>query len=308
MIGWIVAGGVFVLAVIALWRLRSQLADGREQREELRVALHQVQEELDQQRSDAVLGRMLGELAGSLVRGHAPPRVVPEGLVNTLVDYNKRVHEYDAAVQYCLQPVELMPGADEDDLEELMAHVTGARKRLFQARAALVEDNLLQRMPELLEKALQSEPEDDLTAALATVATAGRGDHAIELGEVIDGALVLTQARNPDGPTLQTEVDDLPVLPPWPWLAPTLVNLLQLGMRGCARDKPAEFEARLVENQVVMAFSGPRSEHLDSSDQEALDASFFNHQQRLDEHGVVLTPGCEDQRRHGFSLNIPMPA
>lgn len=307
MIGWIVAGVVLVLALIVLLRLRSQMTTGQEQREELRVALHQAQEELEQQRSDAALGRMLGDLAGSLVHDRAPV-VVPEGLVTTLVAYNKRVHDYDAAVQYCLQPVELMPGADEDDLEELMEHVTGARKRLFQARAALVEDNLLQRMPELLEKALQREPEDDLTAALALVATAGRGDHAIELGEVIEGALALTQARNPNGPPLQAEVHELPVLPPWPWLAPTLVNLLQLGMRGCDRDKPAEFAAHLDKNQVVMAFSGPRSDDLDVADQEALDASLFNHQQRLDERGVTLSLGCEDQRRHGFTLSIPLPA
>lgn len=305
MLGWIIAGVVVVLAAIVILRLRSQMADGVQEREELRMSLHQTQEKLEQLRSDAVLGRMLGDLASSLASKQAVPDAVPEGLVSTLVDYHKRVHDYDAAVQYCLQPVELMPAADEDDLEKLMGHVTGARKRLFKARAALVEDDMLQRMPELLKKALQREPEDDLTAALVTVATAGRADHAIELGEVIASALVLTRARNTDGPILESDLQELPVLPPWPWLAPTLVNLLQLGMRGCATDKPAQFGARCADDHVAIEFSGLRTE---TQNQETIVATLFDIRQRLDEHGLHLTIGFEDQRLHGFTLAIPLPA
>ena len=306
MIGWIVAAAVLVLASVLVLRLRSQLASCREQSEESRRVLHQVQEEAEKRRSDAVLGRMLGDLAGSLVREPAAPTVMPESLVETLVDYHKRVHDYDAAVQYCLQPVELMPGADKDDLEHLMEHVTGARKRLFQARAALVDDDMLQRMPELLQKAVVPVPEDDLAVALATVAMAGRDNHAIELGEVINSALVLTRARNPNGPVLESSLHDLPVLPPWPWLPPTLVNLLQVGMRGCAADTVAHFEARFDDGQVDIAFSGPRKEGMTADEQEALDTALFDHQQRLDEQGLRLAIGSEDQRQHGFTLSIPL--
>ncbi len=306
MIGWIVAAAAVVLALLLVLRLRSQLASSRAQSEESRRVLHQVQEEAEKQRSDAVLGRMLGDLAESLVHEPSAPTTLPESLVEVLVDYHKRVHDYDAAVQYCLQPVELMPGADEDDLEQLMAHVTGARKRLFQARAALVDDDMLQRMPELLEKAVVPVPDDDVGVALATVAMAGRGNHAIELGEVIDGALVLTRARNPQGPELESSVQDLPVLPPWPWLPPTLVNLLQVGMRGCAVDTVAQFEARFDNGQVDIAFSGARREDLSDAEQEALQTALFDHQNRLDEEGLRLAIGDDDPRQHGFTLSIPL--
>lgn len=307
MIGWIVAVVILLLAAILIWRLRSQLADNREQTEELRVAWHQSQEELEQQRSNAALGRMLGDLAPSLVREAAVPNAPPQELVQTIVDYRRRIHDYDSAVQYCLQPVELMPGADEDDLDKLLEHVTGARKRLFEARAALIEDDMLQRLPEVVQQAVGQEPPDDLTGALATVATAGRGEHAIELGEVIDSALLLTRARYPDGPELQTELEELPVLPPWSWLAPTLVNLLQLGMRGSTADTPAKFGARYVENEIMLRFRGLRQGD-DADARDSIDTALFNLQQRLDEHGLKLVLGGDDKRMHEFTLHIPLPA
>ena len=308
MIGWIVAGVVLLLAAIVVWRLKSQLADSHEQAEELRVAWHQSQEELEQQRSNAALGRMLGDLAPSLVPEGKTPQAPPEELVQTMVDYRRRIHDYDSAVQYCLQPVELMPGAEDDDLDKLLEHVTGARKRLFAARAALIEDDMLQRLPDLVQQAVGHEPHDDLGTALATVATAGRGEHAIELGEVIDSALLLTRARNPDGPELDAQVEELPVLPPWPWLAPTLVNLLQLGMRGCDRDSPAQFDARFAHQALELHFRGLRRAGSGAPEQETVEAALFDLQQRLDEHGLALALGGEDKRQHPVTLTIPVPA
>ncbi len=307
MIGWIVAAAVFLLAAIVIWRLRSQLDDQSGQTEELRTAWHQSQEELEQQRSNAALGRMLGDLAPSLVQEATVPAAPPEKLVQTIVDYRRRIHDYDSAVQYCLQPVELMPGADEEDLDKLLEHVTGARKRLFEARAALIEDDMLQRLPEVVQQAVGQDPADDLVGALATVATAGRGEHAIELGEVLDSALLLTRARNAQGPELKTELAELPVLPPWPWLAPSLVNLLQLGMRGSARDTPAQFGARFVQQSILIRFRGLRADD-DAGEQEAVEAALFDLQQRLDEHGLSLALGGDDKRMHEFTLHIPLPA
>lgn len=51
--------------------------------------------------------------------------------------YRERVRHFDAAVQYCLQPVELIFGADKASLDELVSHVEGARRGLFEARAAM---------------------------------------------------------------------------------------------------------------------------------------------------------------------------
>ena len=59
-----------------------------------------------------------------------------------LIDYRKLVGQFDAAVQYCLQPVELILGADKASLDELVRHVEGARRKLFEARSALEENPL----------------------------------------------------------------------------------------------------------------------------------------------------------------------
>lgn len=59
-----------------------------------------------------------------------------------LADYRRLVGQFDAAVQYCLQPVELILGADKASLDELVRHVEGARRKLFDARAALEKNPL----------------------------------------------------------------------------------------------------------------------------------------------------------------------
>jgi len=57
-------------------------------------------------------------------------------------DYRERVIQFDAAVQYCLQPVEMIFGADKATLDQLVSHVEGARRKLFEARAALQKSPL----------------------------------------------------------------------------------------------------------------------------------------------------------------------
>jgi hypothetical protein len=59
-----------------------------------------------------------------------------------LDDYRQRVRQFDAAVQYCLQPVEMIFGADKATLDQLVSHVEGARRKLFEARAALQKNPL----------------------------------------------------------------------------------------------------------------------------------------------------------------------
>jgi hypothetical protein len=57
-------------------------------------------------------------------------------------DYRERVRQFDAAVQYCLQPVEMIFGADKATLDQLVTHVEGARRKLFEARSALQKSPL----------------------------------------------------------------------------------------------------------------------------------------------------------------------
>ena len=60
-----------------------------------------------------------------------------------LDDYRQLVKNYDAAVQYCLQPVEMIFGADKAGLDQLVKHVEEARRRLFLARVELEKSTIL---------------------------------------------------------------------------------------------------------------------------------------------------------------------
>lgn len=145
--GWIVA----VLATgVAFWLWRL-LAAERLHTSELLYSKLDLENELDVLRVDstqdvaaaaAAAGQSVSGIAHEL---HVPLTSIGEHLRHTqtdLEDYRAKVREFDAAVQYCLQPVELILGADKASLAELVSHVEGARRKLFETRSA-VENNRL---------------------------------------------------------------------------------------------------------------------------------------------------------------------
>lgn len=156
--GWVVA----ILAVgIAVWLWR-QLAHERAHAGELLYAKLDLENEMDLLRADSsqdaaaaavAAGESVGEVARHL---HAPLESIHGNLESTqadLVDYRERVRQFDAAVQYCLQPVELILGADKASLAQLVSHVEGARRKLFEARTA-VEKNPLHKQADALNAGL----------------------------------------------------------------------------------------------------------------------------------------------------------
>ena len=76
----------------------------------------------------APLGKLLGSTAHELDAPLASVRSQVDHAARQLVDYRTLVKRYDAAVQYCLQPVELIFGADKASLDKLVLHVEGARR------------------------------------------------------------------------------------------------------------------------------------------------------------------------------------
>lgn len=153
-IGWVIA----ILAIgAAAWFWR-QLATERAHAGELLYAKLDIENEMDALRTDTAqateaAAAAAGDGLGDIVRQLRDPlESVRENLESTqtdLVDYRECVKRFDAAVQYCLQPVELILGADKATLAELVSHVEGARRKLFETRTA-VENNPLHKQADAL--------------------------------------------------------------------------------------------------------------------------------------------------------------
>ena len=157
-VGWVIAI-VAIGAAAWFWR---QLATERAHAGELLYAKLDIENEMDALRMDtahaaeatatataAAAAVGVGDVARHL---RDPLESVRENLESTqadLVDYRACVKRFDAAVQYCLQPVELILGADKATLAELVSHVEGARRKLFETRTA-VEKNPLHKQADAL--------------------------------------------------------------------------------------------------------------------------------------------------------------
>lgn len=84
-------------------------------------------------------------------------------------DYRKCNRAYDLAVQQCLQPLELLIGADAATMASALGHIDKARKPLFAARAA-VQKSPLQRAAAALDAACAAlaDPTEAATDGLTT--------------------------------------------------------------------------------------------------------------------------------------------
>jgi two-component system, NtrC family, sensor kinase len=137
---------VAVLAIAAAAWLGHQLRRERARAHDLLYSKIDIENELDtlrSNRSDAVATReSMVAVADRLDAPLGSARAHLEEVNAQLADYRQRVRQFDAAVQYCLQPVEMIFGADKATLDQLVSHVEGARRKLFEARAALQKNPL----------------------------------------------------------------------------------------------------------------------------------------------------------------------
>lgn len=137
---------VATLAIAAAAWLAHQLRQERARAHDLLYSKIDIENELDSLRTaqsdTAATHESMIAVADRLDAPLGSARAHLEEVNAQLADYRQRVRQFDAAVQYCLQPVEMIFGADKATLDQLVSHVEGARRKLFEARAALQKNPL----------------------------------------------------------------------------------------------------------------------------------------------------------------------
>ncbi len=148
-ISWMVALVAFGAVGYLIVRLRDErAANQRLRNERLHVADQMESHKATENRllramSMSVAAKMAAVVARELDEPLGSAHSNLSGVSAQLDDYRQLVKNYDSAVQYCLQPVEMIFGADKEGLDQLVKHVEEARRQLFTARRELEKSAIL---------------------------------------------------------------------------------------------------------------------------------------------------------------------
>jgi two-component system NtrC family sensor kinase len=217
-IGWLVAVVAIAVAAWMFQRLRNSQAEVTHLLGEQASADEQIRK-LQSTQSQVIHTTKLASL-GQMVAGVAHEINTPLGFVKSNVevvselldDYKKLVKAYDAAVQYCLQPVELILGADKASLDKLVQHVEGARRKLFEARANLEKSPLLPESKDLLKDS--SEGLTQLASLVQNLKSFSRVDRDgldwMDVNEGLDSALMIASHELRDRIEIVRQFGQLP--------------------------------------------------------------------------------------------------
>jgi two-component system NtrC family sensor kinase len=218
--GWLIALIAAAAAAFFFVRLREARATNARLSDEHSETLL----EMDQVRASRAALIPSGELGavGQLAvarasQADAPLRSAREQLTaigDQLDQYRKLVKDYDAAVQYCLQPVEMIFGADKAGIDQLVKHVEEARRRLFQARANLEKSPIINdSKQQLVEAQAGLQHSGELVSGLAKLArgTVHSGT-TFDIREVINAVLVLLEPNWQGRITIEREFSETPEL------------------------------------------------------------------------------------------------
>ncbi len=193
-------------------RQKAVLETGQAQAEEEIKRLQATQSQVIHTTKLASLGQMVAGVAHEINTPLGFVKSNVEVIGDLLDDYRKLVTQYDAAVQYCLQPVDLIFGADKASLDKLVKHVEEARRKLFEARTSLEKSTLLKDAKELLTDA--SEGLGQLASLVQNLKGFSRVDRdgmdSVDLNEGLESALVIAQHQLRDRVKVVKHLEPLP--------------------------------------------------------------------------------------------------
>jgi len=213
---------LLLVALAAILQLWIALNNQRRQTLSANFAVEEAQQELDRLQAAHAQTIQVTKLAalGQMIAGVAREINAPLGLAKgnievvgeMLAEYRSLVQQYDAAVQHCLQPVDLLFGADKASLDKLVKFVEEARRKLFEARANLENSALAKKTEVLLDDS--SEALARLSGRAVSIKEFARTDVdapvLIDIGECVDGALALAQSRLPERIKVVRQIGALP--------------------------------------------------------------------------------------------------
>lgn len=313
---WMATSAVLavVVAILLVLLLRQRKAGARAEQRCLdsKQAIRCLEDQLDTQRHSAVVGVLAGDI-GQRLQTEPEPTESPRATttVAMLARWRALVEDYDRSVQYCLQPVDLIPGADPADMQTLLRHVGDARGRLFSSRRELLQSDIPGRLAKILQRPERPHGASaELAAALGRMAMGSRAaqQDPTDVNALLGAALLLTEARMIQPIPIIRRLEAVPSLAPAPWLGAVLLQLLDMAVSaaGCNGRLMARTLARerCIEVHLIGHAVGP-AKRISGGAGSREDGQFAEIAAQLDRHGARLDE--MGQRGNGLGMVLRLP-
>ncbi len=310
-ISWILALAAFGAIGYLVMRLRDERAANQKLRNE-RMHLADEMEILKEHQSrlmQAMPMSLAGQMAAIVADEVSAPLGIAhsslDGVGESLDDYRKLVKSYDAAVQYCLQPVEMIFGADKAGLDQLVKHVEEARRELFNTRRELEKSTILTETKALLaDSASGLGRSSTLVQGLRQLTRLdAEGLESIDINASLDAALSLLVPAWGERIAVVREYSDLPAVTCMPaQICRAFVLILEnagqaIAERGRVLVATRAGGTRNVEIRIADSGSG-----INDDDLPEIFEPFFS--TRRDAPGLGLSLAYGIIKAHGGSINV----